>query len=104
MFGLVATMGIAHVRAESTPSSTDQTVPAASPPAPTAPLTIVPVPALPGAAPSTAPSAAPAAAPSAPAGPIVLQARPDVRVVTPAANVAAPAAAPAPVATTRGSN
>jgi hypothetical protein len=34
----------------------------------------------------------------------VLQARPDVQVVTPAANVAAPAAAPAPVATTRGSN
>jgi hypothetical protein len=46
-----------------------------------------------------------ATAPPVTAGPIVLEARPDVRVVTPApapAPVAA-APAPAPVATTRGS-
>lgn len=84
LFGLVATMGIAQVRAESTPTSNAQTTP---PVAPTAPLTIVPVAAL---------TPAPAIAP---AGAIVLQARPDVRVVTPA-----PVFAPAPVATTRGSN
>jgi hypothetical protein len=95
MFGLVATMGVAQLQAESTTSSTGAAVATVSPPAPATPatpLTIVPVPALP---------AVPA---STPAGAIVLQARPDVRVVAPAANVAAPAPAPAPVATTRGSN
>ena len=87
LFGLVATMGIAQVRAESTPSSTGATLAPVSPITPTAPLTIVPVAVL---------TPTPA---SAPVGAIVLQARPDVRVVTPAA-----AAAPAPVATTSGSN
>jgi hypothetical protein len=97
MFGLVATMGIAQVRAQSTPTSADAvtTVPPAPP---TAPLTIVPVPDLAPVA-ATTPRAGTA---TAPAAPIVLQARPDVRVVPPAA--AAPVAAAPAVATTRGSN
>ena len=109
MFGLIAVMGVAQAASSSTTSTpaVDTSIPLAPLPTITPVPTVTPAPAATSAPVVAAPDpnvAAAQAAPAptvvaAPAAPIVLQARPDVQVVTPA-----PAqAAPAPVATTSGS-
>jgi hypothetical protein len=98
MFGLVAAMGIASAAANSSQAAISPVDTPVNPAqAATVPNTVTVSPST--VAPSTvAPNAGQALAPS---GPIVLQARPQVSVVTPTPAPAAPA--PAPAAVTSGS-
>ena len=110
MFGLIAVMGVAQAASSSTSSlpATDESItlapmPTIAPVGGTPVETIAPVPTIAPDVGTPDPGVAAAPVTAAPAqatlAPIVLQARPDVQVVTPA-----PAqSAPAPVATTSGS-
>lgn len=104
MFGLVATMGIAQATA-STATSAPVLVATPTPPPPPPPSAVTAPTSLPTPAPTSTPdpvtTVAPTPAPST--GPIVLTARPQVRVVQPAPTAQA-APPPAPAATTSGSS
>ena len=102
MFGLIAVMGVAQAASSSTTSTPAIDGPISLTPLPTIVPTIAPAPTIaptPTVAPVGTPDPGVVTGQAAVPAPIVLQARPDVQVVTPA-----PAQqAPAPVATTSGS-
>jgi hypothetical protein len=100
MLGIVAAMGFSagasNASAPVIVGDTPSAMPAVNAPVTTAPATTAP-------AATTVPPVAPGNG-AAPAAPTVLDARPQVRVVAPPPAQPTPRAAPAPVATTRGSS